>query len=312
MAKSKINIVRFVKKMPILTQAALAAAFLLPASVLATGPATSPPTKQVAPTPATQTAVSSLPDIKLIDQLLKQQYKVAAQPPSSSNPFPRLVPRSSNAKTLDFIDTKYQVYDIRPFDDKGFFRRQKLFLIAVDDIFLEARIKLGHRSSGLFALDGKKLTYLNGTDSSAALTKVLRRENRSLSDADPDMLAILFAMTIFRQNNDRIEVVQTAQDVLKLDRPNAAVVNKKMKEKGFERLYSTTVDKPELAKCKGRIIKPCISAQSAGGWKCSFTGFRGFMHTIRVPFALVNYEIMVSRQFDIKPRETVLSSKIIY
>lgn len=311
MTKLKLDCAHSIKAGSIAAQAVLLIAFLPVTIVLAAEPAPLSP-KPVTPSPSKQITGQPLPDIKLIEQLLKKQYKVAPQPQSSSNPFPRLVPRSSSVKTLDFIDSKYEVFDLRSFDDRGFFRRQKLILIAVTDIFLEARIKVAHRSSGLFAFDGKNLTYLNGIDSAANVCKVLRRENRSLSEAPPDMLATLFAATILRQNNDRVDVIQSAQDVLKLDRPNAAVVNKKMKEKGFERLYATTVDKAELEKCKAQISKPLISPQAKGGWRCSFTGLRGFMHTIRVPFALVHYEISVSPQFDISTKETVLSSKIIY
>lgn len=312
MTKLKFRLMRVSKSKSILTSAGLTFAILQVSGATAAGPTPSSTKQVMAPAPTKQSTGRHLPDINLLQDLLKKQYKVAAQPQSSSNPFPRLVPRSNNAKALDFVDSKYEIYDVRPFEDKGFFRHQQLLLIAVSDIFLEARIKQGHKSSGLFAFDGNDLTYLNGTDSAANLSQVLRRENRALTDANPEAFANLFATSILRQNNDRIDVVQSAEDVQKFHRPNAAKFNKKMKEKGFERLYFTTVDNAELEKYKARISKPRISHQAKGGWKCSFTGVRGFLHTVRVPFALVNYEISVSPKFDITTKETVLSNKIIY
>jgi hypothetical protein len=242
--------------------------------------------------------------------LLKERYKVIEANPKSSNPFPTLVPRASAGGTIDSIDGQYSVLSVDPYDDKGFFRKQKLLLITVSYIFLEARIHSGHRSIGLFALDGTKLTYLNGTQSAANLSAVLKRENRPLYEADPQMLARLFATTILRQNNDRIDVVQSYEDVLAFDRPNAAKSNERLGRMHAERLYYPTVEKGELEKCRANLFKPQISNQTSGGWECRFIGVRGFTHTIRVPFALVQYDILISPTFEIKASEKILSPKI--
>jgi hypothetical protein len=270
------------------------------------------PTNQAPTQPANSAAPQRVvPDRKLIESLLKQQFQVIKQKPSSSNPFPTLVPRSSKENTLDAIDNKYEVVDVRLFEDKCFFRHQKILLVTVSDIFLEARIKVAHRSVGMFALNGKKLSYLNGIDSASKVSDALKRENCSLSDADPQMLANFFAMTILRQGNGRVDVVQSPNDILILDKPNAAMLNKKMKEKGFERLYATTVDKSELEKCKGQFTKPQLSYDQRSGWRSHFVGLRGFMHTIHVPFALMEYDISVSPAFRIKVTEHILSARII-
>src|SRR6516225_9821610 len=64
-------------------------------------------TKQISSAPPTQASVAeTVPDVKLIEGLLKKQYKVVAVPQSSWNPYPRLAPRSSKARGLDFIDSK--------------------------------------------------------------------------------------------------------------------------------------------------------------------------------------------------------------
>src|SRR5579883_1900815 len=149
MTNLKLRLLRNSRSMFVLASAgAVFAIFLQVPAVKAAGPAPTA-TKQTT-TAVTKSTGRPLPDINLIQNLLRKRYKVAAQPQSSSNPFPRLVPRSNSARELDFIDSKYEVYEVRPFEDKGFFRRQQLLLVAVNDIFLEARIKQGHKSSGLF------------------------------------------------------------------------------------------------------------------------------------------------------------------
>jgi len=260
--------------------------------------------------PGAKSADSTALDPTLIESLLKQQFKVIKPEPSSSNPFPTLVSRSNNGVT-DPLDAKYAVLSVNAFDDKGFFHKQKILLITVNHIFLEQRIKVFDRSVGMFALAGNKLIYLNGNNSAINVAKVLKRENRSLSQADPQMLAQFFAKTILRQANDRVDVVETPDDILKLDKPSAAKVNEKIKQRHLARMYATTVDKAELQNCADRLIKPQLSFDASSGWKCRFIGLRGFMHTIRVPFALVEYIISVSRAFDIKVDNNVLSAKII-
>lgn len=291
---------------------------VLTSCALATNVLAAQPAGQVTNQAGT-TAVSAPPattqkekfNLKQIEIWLKQQYKVAKRSPNSSNPFPTLVRRSDKGHAVDPSDSQYEVYDVRTFDDKGFFRHQKIILISVSTIFLEARIKVADRSTGMFALDGRKLTYLNGTDSAINVSKVLQTENRPLSEADPQMLASFFASTVLRQGNNRVDVVQTPDEILKMDRPNAAKVNAKLKQKGLKRFYATTVFKPELAKCKDKFIKPEISFKPKSGWTCTFIGLRGYLHTIRVPFALVKYSITVSPTFVVKAQETILSDKII-
>lgn len=248
-------------------------------------------------------------DCKVFEALLKEQFKVVKQ--NSSFPFPTLALRDSNIGELDPIDGKYEVLTVQQFDDKGFFRHQKILLVSVSSIFLEARIKVSNRSSGLFALEDKKLTYLNGKDSVANVSKILRRENRPLSEADALMLANLFAKTILRQDNDRVEVMLSPDDILRLDKPNAEKINEIIKKKKLGRLYSTTVDKAELEKCKAQFIEPQMSDLTKEGWQCRFIGLRGFMHTIQVPFALIEYKILISPDFDINVSKDVLSAKII-
>ena len=267
------------------------------------------PTAQ-ASSPKSGTPERVLPEADLIDFLMKRDFKVIESPPNG-NPFPILVPRSSKEKEASAKVSRYKVLKVRPFQDKWFFRRQKVFLVIIDKLYLERRIMSGNRSNGLFALDGNKLIYLNGADSALKVSKVLRRENRPLSDADPEMLAILFATTILRQNNDRVDVVQSPDELSKQDRPNAPMINKRLKEKGSERTYATTLEKGEFEKCKDKLFKPQLSYDPKSGWLCKFVGMRGFLHTIRTPFALVEYHIFVSPNFDIKVEERVLSDRIL-
>jgi len=310
MRKAKILISRL--SYIILVVANVAA--LLSTKGLAAQPSEQPGTQPVnqATTPVSGSAIqeAGLPEPQLIESLMKQQFKVV-KPPASVNPFPILVPLANKEKEADPRVSQYEVLAVQPFDDKGFFRHQKVFLVIINKIILERRIMTGHRSNGLFALDGKLLTYLHGATSAVNVSKVLRRENRSLSDADPLMLSTFFASTILRQNNDRVDVVISADDILKQDRPNPAIVNKKLREKGLGRSYATTLDKAKIEKCKGRLIQPQISYNSKSGWTCKFIGLRGYLHTIRVPFALLEYNISVSPSFDIKIEEHILSDKLL-
>jgi hypothetical protein len=277
------------------------------------GQSASPPnSKTTAPAASPKEVKPVVPDLSLTEFLLKQQYKVVAPKPESGNPFPTLAPRSSDAKTLAPLDARYKVLEVRPFDERWFFRNQKVFFVIVNNIILEARIKSGNRSSGIFALRGKKLVYLNGADSASKVTELFKQENRSLSDADPQMLARLFTMTVLRQGNDRVDIIQSPDEILKLDTPNPGAVNKRLREKGIERSYATKVDKDELEKCKAQIIKPQLSFDPKRGWTLKFTGMRGFTYKIRVPFALVAYEIAITPSYALKVSEQILSPKIVF
>lgn len=277
-----------------------------------TGNQATEPVKQASVTQADQGY--KLPpelDPKVIEPLLKQQFKVIKPEASSSNPFPTLVPSSSKSEAPDSAENKYNVLFVKEFDDKGFFRYQKILIVTVNTIFLEARIMTSNRSTGMFAFDGKDLTYLNGKDSAANVTTVLRKENRSLTELDPEALANFFTTTILRQGNDRVDLVQSPTDILQWDRPNAAVMNEKIKKMGIKRTYACTVDKAELEKWKGKFIKPKLSYDAKTGWRCHFVGLLGWMNTIRVPFSLVEYDILISPKFDIKVDSHIVSAKIM-
>jgi hypothetical protein len=250
-------------------------------------------------------------DPKTIGTLLEEQFEVIKPGSTGSNPFPTLIPRSSKPEEPDSIDSNYQVLAVRPFDDKGFFHHQKVLLVTVSHIFLEARIMTANRSVGMFALDGKKLTYLNGIDSAAEVMKILKKEDRSLSECDPAVLAALFSMTVLRQDNDRVDVVESPADILRWDRANATSINAKIKKGGMQRIYACTVDKSELEKCKEKFSKPQLLSLSKSGWRRHFVALLGWMNTVRVPFALVEYEINVSPKYDINVTKHILSAKIM-
>ncbi len=250
-------------------------------------------------------------DPKLIEPLLKQQFKMIKPVPSSLNPFPTIVPRSGKVEVADPTDDKFIVLSAQEFDHKGFFRKQKILLITVSPIVLEARIMTANRSTGIFAFDGNQYTYLNGSEGVTNVINVLRKENRSLTEFDPEALAKFFTMTILRHDNDRVDVVQSPKDILCWDRPNAALMNEKIKKMGLKRTYACTVDKVELDKWKAQLMRPQVFYDAKSGWRCHFAGLLGWMHTIRVPFSLVEYDILVSPKFELKINSHILSAKIM-
>src|SRR5271163_2217591 len=100
------------------------------------------PVKQIIAPLVNQISADPAFSPKVIESLLKEQFKVVKKDSDSSFPFPTLVPRSSAKGELDSIDGKYEVLTVQTFDDKDFFQHQKILLISVSGIFLEARIKV--------------------------------------------------------------------------------------------------------------------------------------------------------------------------
>lgn len=174
---------------------------------------------------------SAVSDVRFVEDLLKKHYKVANPLPSSANQFSVLVPRASKRKVLDWFDGKYKVRRVEGFDDGGFFRRQKILVVTVDYVLLEAQIIPGRSSKGFFALNRKNLTYLNGQDSLKNVEAVLRHEHRPLEQADATVLAQFFAQTILRQNNNKLVVGQPLDDLLKHNEPDMRISNEKLTRK---------------------------------------------------------------------------------
>ncbi len=281
--------------------------------------ATNQPTNSPTSNKITNQSVDTINALKPeeIEKLLKQQYKVIEPEPSSLNPFPRLVPRSSHAGVLAHLDSLYHVTKVTNFDDKGFFKRQRILIVTVTNIILEERIMVGDRSKGIFALDGTNLLYLNGSDSMTNVTNLLKHENRPLEEADPDMLSEFLSKTILRQNNDRIDVIRSPGDIAKLDVPNAKEKNSSITKSKqrirslMQRMYYPTVNHSELDKWQGQIVKPELSGNIKSGWKCHFIGLRGWTYNISLPFTLVAFDIDISPTFDFTITETILSKEIM-
>jgi hypothetical protein len=260
------------------------------------------------------------PDPKRLELLLKQQFKVSPPDALLSNPFPIIVPRNSKSETLDAIDSRYQVIQVDASDCGGFFRRQQILLVTVDYDILGAGFLPGRspKSEGMFAYDGKNLTYLNGANSKASLSSVLRCENQSLKKGNPELLAKLFAQTILCSWNKRVLVVQSPDD-LSANKLNPAVTNTINPRKIFwfnwtknmcykSAGYSYMANSAELRKYKGQLTKPVLSGDSKNGWKLHFAAICGrdqYLDTLAV------YNIFISPKFDLQVSDHTLSENII-
>jgi hypothetical protein len=258
------------------------------------------------PEPAINTS-SSLPPLAVIKKLLTQQFKVVQLGVGGAL---SLVPRLNNDHLAEISDIKYGVVSAKKYDDKGFFSKHKIIQVVMSPDILDARVQSRNQSMGLFALNGSHLTYLNGQTSAKNLTSVLAEENRDLALAEVQSMAELFAATLLSQGNDRVDLVVSADDLLKIDKPNAKLMNEAIARKHLAPLYATTLNRPEWERCKKMFVKPQIIRAGHSGWKCVFIGLRGFKHTKRLPFTLVEYTILISPSYRLKETERVLSKDI--
>ncbi len=246
----------------------------------------------------------NLPDIPQVEKLLNQHYKVSHPLPSSANSYYAMVSRASQRDTLDWLDSKYRVVQVQDFDTARFFQRQKLLLVTVNYILLEAGTLPGMRSTGIFAYDGTNLTYLNGPDSLNNVTALLKRERRSLNEADASRLAELFSDTILRQENDKISLLQPLKEVSKSDAPDTQASKKKL-----QRPCECGPSRAELEKYGEQITRPQLTGDAKNGWNCHFVGLRGWMYKESRSYPVVAYDIFISPTFDVTVKEKVLEKK---
>jgi len=269
--------------------------FVLALTVNSTGCSTS------SPAPQSETEIQ-------LQSLLKQQYKVV----NTGGDYSQLVSQTSNTGIVAPADSNYKVIKVENFDDSGFFQHQKILLIKVNKMFLEAWLFLADfESQGIFAYDGKTLTYLNGIERLKNVSSIFARENRSLEQASPSMLANFFTQTILHGDPmSRISIIRSPNDIL--DRDYAAMRARLGNPSCILCDHYYTVNKVELQKFAPEIKVPMLSGNKKDGWKFTFIGLRESRNPT-VPSSLVKFAVSISPKFAIQVTENVfgISNKII-
>ncbi len=121
------------------------------------------------------------------------------------------------------------VLRVTPFDDGGFFERQRIFFVNVRGHHLEGQMLPSGGSFGYCAaLDDGTYRYLNRRPGNLSLA--FQREGRPLSEGKARPLAELFVECLGRRGNNSHHVVESSADILEYGshrkgRHNQYVVN---------------------------------------------------------------------------------------
>ncbi|MGD9683905.1 MAG: hypothetical protein AB7W16_22280 [Candidatus Obscuribacterales bacterium] len=223
----------------------------------------------------------AIPDRKILEGLLDEQFSEPA-----SRYFFGLFQRGP-------VEIASSIEDIEPFEDGGFFERNRLFTIRARDVRLEGACLPAGGTYGVFAYDGQRLLYLQGNPKTRAerLGELLASEGKPLDSGDPARLASLFFECLYREGNDSHELIPSEEALL-----------------SYQQLeFPYEVNKKELPKVSERLKPPAIVDDGVHGWRISALSVHGWMHR---KTTLSETDIAVSRDFKVTHRQTALSKAI--
>ncbi len=222
-----------------------------------------------------------VPDSQTIETLLQQQF---VKPKRTW--FQRLMRDEENWNC--------QVDSLYAFNDGGFFERNRLLRVSVNDLFLEEVCLPGRRTVGIFAYDSTRLLYLQGDPATRAnrLQELLTSENRPLDDADAEKLGRLFSTCLLDRRNDTHDVILSLTN---------------LNEYGRSVGQPYTVDSKEVEKISDRLSPPAIIGSTERGWRLSVVTVFGWKHNKE---HLILNEFRITPDFEITVTQKVLSKCI--